>query len=826
MTEQTKKIVLPPFLVRRLEAFRIVKGEETSYLVRDKVQGKTHDFDAWQFFILEVLPGCDSMEKLQTIFQDRFDRVITKKEVDELFALIADRKLFDEAAAQHPLLAPFTRRTYEVVEGGKAQVKSFTATVAAGGGAPVSAPAPAPAHAAPAASPAAAGGAKAKPKELPAGVQDALGLDWKTTENMIGLFDPRPLLRVAGPLLMNLRHIVYAVPLMLLAAFAVMYLHGDMLVSDLTTLHPQVNLIEHLIFVLLTVHVVTTATASVVADHYKVMVEKIGLTLTFGFMPRWVIKMTGADQLTRKQTMWLHGSTLIARMVMFSLGTLLWYNTRDTHTALPEVGLLFMFSCGVGLLIESGNPLVKANCYYLLSAYLNEPHLRARAYTALMNKIKGGVYKASDNNLLALYALLSTTYIVLITMVCAWMLAKYVLGDLALNGSGLIITAAFAGYMIWRNYSGLKKFGETYERQQQFDRWRTRTLQSDVEAGEVAIEKPNYWKRALLVCFVLLLFLPYPYEPGGSFTIFPVQKQEITTDDPGLIAEVYFDGGEFVKKGTVLARLQHDDYQSKLQVLNSQVDEQRHIVQNLKTLPKPEDVKLAEQQLQVTRAHEPFSRDKVKRLEKLYPEGAITLEELESARKEHEVDLTQIAEKEAELVKVKSGPTKEEIAAAESQLAALINERDGMVAKIDRTALRMPFDGNILTLHLKDRVHSYLEKGKPFAEVENTGQVTAQIQVVESDLQYVKMGAPVRARPISFFNDEFEGKVTMIDRNVTQKSFGNVVNVIATFENKDGRLKTGMAGQAKLDSLSMPVWQAFTLSIARFVRVQLWSWIP
>lgn len=823
MTEQTKKIVLPPYLLRRLEAFRIVKGEETSYLVRDKVQGKTHDFDAWQFFILEVLPGCDSLEKLQTIFQDRFDRLITKKEVDELFAMIADRKLFDETAGQHPLLAPFTRRSYEVVEGGKAQMKSFTAAVAAGGGAPVSAPAPAPHAPAPAA---AAGGAKPRPTELPAGIQDALGLDWKTTENMIGLFDPRPMLRLVGPALMNLRHAVYAVPLLMLAALWLIYLHFDVVVQDLTDLHPQVSLVEHLIFVLLTVHVVTTMTASVVAHHYKVMVEKIGMTLTFGFMPRWVIKMTGAEQLTRKQTMWLHGSTLIARMVMFSLGTLLWYNTRESHTALPETGLLFMFSCGVGLLIESGNPLVKANCYYLVSAYLNEPHLRAKAYAALLNKMRGGVYKAGDNSLLALYALLSTSYIVLITMVCGWMLAKYVLGDLALNGSGMIIAGSFVGYMLWRNYVGLKKFGETYERQQQFDRWRTRTLQPDAEPGEVNAAKPNYWKRAALVCLVLLLFLPYPYEPGGSFTIFPVQKQEITTDDPGLVGEVYFDGGEFVRKGTVLARLDHADYQAKLNVLNAQVDEQRHIVQNLKSLPKPEEVRLAEQQLAIAKAHEPFSRDKVSRLEKLYPAGAITLEELETARKDHEVDLSQIAEKEAALVKAKTGPTKEEIAAAESKLAALIEQRDGEAAKIARTALVMPFDGNILTLHLKDRTHSYLDKGKPFAEVENTGSVTAQIQVMESDLQYVKIGAPVRARPIAFFDDEFTGKVTMVDRNVTQKSFGNVVNVIATFENKDGRLKTGMAGQAKLDSASMPVWKAFTLSIARFVRVQLWSWLP
>ena len=56
-------------------------------------KGKTHDFDAWQFFILEVLPGCETLEKLQSVFEDRFDRSIATKEVDEFFARAAELTL-------------------------------------------------------------------------------------------------------------------------------------------------------------------------------------------------------------------------------------------------------------------------------------------------------------------------------------------------------------------------------------------------------------------------------------------------------------------------------------------------------------------------------------------------------------------------------------------------------------------------------------------------------------------------------------------------------------------------------------------------------------
>ncbi|MFY9513911.1 MAG: secretion protein HlyD, partial [Rubrivivax sp.] len=131
MSEDTKKIVLPAYLVRRFEAFRLVsKNGEHSYLLRDKLQDKVHDFDAWQFFILEVLPGCETFEKLQSVFADRFDRQLERKDVDELFGSMVDRKLFDDSAVQHPLLAPFMRRTYEVQDG-KAVPKPAAAVAAA-----------------------------------------------------------------------------------------------------------------------------------------------------------------------------------------------------------------------------------------------------------------------------------------------------------------------------------------------------------------------------------------------------------------------------------------------------------------------------------------------------------------------------------------------------------------------------------------------------------------------------------------------------------------------------------------------------------------------
>lgn len=817
MSEQTKKIVLPGYMVRRLEAFRIVKGDETSYLLRDKVQGRTYDFDPWQFFLLEILPGLDQFEKIQAAFQDKFNRELTRKELDEFLASVVDRKLFVEEAGEHPLLKRFMRKTYEVQEG-KAVPKPALESAT-----------PAPAQAPPPPNPAAVAAPAPLPAdaELQPGVQDALGLDFRSTAAMIGLFDPRPLFRLLLPVLSPLRHLVYGVPVLLLAAMLLLWNYSHLVQEDLVKLHLDYTLFQYLVFVFLTVRLCTTLASGLIGQHYNLAVDKIGLTLAFGFIPRWTIQMTGAERLTRLQTMWLHGGNLLVRLTLFSVGVLVWFNARDSNVSMSEFGMLLGLGSLAGFVLESGNPLVKSHGYYLLSAFLNEGHLRGKAYAALMNKIKGGVYRAADSNLLAIYALLSSTYVVLVILLMARMIAKFVFGEVEIGGSAMLIVVGFVVWALWRNYLSLKKFSETYERQLQFDRWRSRTVPVDASEGEVARQKQPFWPKALLVALIIALFLPYPYEPGGNVLIYPARKQVITVDEAGVISEVFFKGGETVKAGTVLGRVVNADYTAQIKVLNAKIDEQKAVVDNLKSLPKKEEVQLAEERLALERTKEKFSGEKVQRLKPLLTMEAISREEYEAALKEHQSDRQQVMQRIAELALVKVPVTPSEIAAAEAKLASLVEERATYEARVVRSDLRMPFDGNLLTLNLHNKVGSFLQKGETFATVEDTGTVTAEIEVQEGDIAYLKVGNEVRVRAVSFAVErDFKGKVTLIDRNVTPKSTGNVIKVQASIDNPDGLLRTGMAGRAKVLGESMPVWKAFTMAIVRFVQVQVWSWIP
>ncbi len=819
---EAKKVALPAYLPRRLQAFRIVAGDTTTYLLRDKLTDKTHDLEPWQFFVLEVLAGCETVDKLLSVFEDRFGRQLTEAEVLKFFGWLADRRLLDEESAAHPLLKPFTKQSY-ALHLGLAKPRTFEelAALMSQSTTPVAVSAP---------------GSVDKKEELvdeaetlAAGVNEVENLDPRNAGKAWKLFEIRPMLKALLPFVSPLKWVVYLLPFLGLSALILGIRYAPLAYADLATLHQMTTLLEHAITSLLMINILAVLTQAFIAQAFRASVGPLSIGLRFGFFPRFTVRIRNTDQLSRRERIWLHAGPLLMRVFLFSAGVLVWYNTRDTFDILSRFGLAIAFLCGVNILLEGGNPLVKGNGYHLLAAFMDEPHLRGKAYKAFMTKLRGGTAPEADSNVLVTYALANILYAFLLVAVIVMIVTKFV-AQLQIGAATIIVALVLAGYLVMRTAQRFGKISTAYERSVQFDRWRKRALPA--EGGEVKqVEAQTsrttiYVRTATAISLLLLLFLPYPYEAGGNFDIYPSDRQVLTSDVSGLVEEVNFVGSESVKKGTVIARINATDLNSQINVLTARIAEQEAVIKDLKAKPKKEEVMVAERALDVARKREQFSRERVPRMERLYKDRAISFEEYDAARRDAEVDADEVAKRAADLALVKTGTTPEKIAAEMAKLDSLIEERTTLSGRVDRTTLRMPFDGNILTLHLNERLNSVLDKGQPFATVEDTRSVTAEIQVPESEVAYVAIGAPIRAKPTAFFDREFAGKVQTLDRNVTPKSFGNVVKVIAVIDNPKGELKTGMTGYAKIGGTLMPVWKAFSLALLRFFNIQVWSWIP
>lgn len=805
--QNVQNVALPAYLRKRLQVFRIGKGVKQSYLIRDKLLGKTYDFEPWQFFVLEVLPGCESVEKLASIFEDRFGHPITQEQINALFASVMENDLLDtddKEAFTHPLLASFiqkgkltnSRSTAHNAE--QVNINEQSETI------------------------------HPESTDLPGGIQDAIDLDSRIVKRMWRIFDPRPALNLITPFLVPVKYCVYLLPVIVIAAIILIIKNQYLISKDMDRLLADTTFFSYIVFSMFSVNLIVVITKAIVAHNFRVNVSAFGIGIFLGFLPRFTIQSSHLRQLSRYERIWLHAAPLMVRLGLFSLGIFIWFYTRNTDSHLLQMGLMLTIICSFGFLF-SANPLLKSDGYHLLSAFMNEPFLRGKSYQALLNKLYGVSYKEADSSLLMTYALAILVFLFLLIIGVVLFVGAY-LQQIQLGGSSIILITLLGIYLFRLLLNQFRRINAAYERSVQYNRWRKRQLPEESVDKELDQKEQAgfaiYTKRALLLSLLVTLFLPYPYEPSGKFIIFPDQKQMIATDIAGIIEHVYFDGGETVKKGTVIARLANKDLQFQVKIYTAKMKEQQAVINELKSRPKPQEVKLAQNLLNIEMTRAKFSEAKLKRIKDLYKKTAVSFEELDAIEREHQVNLNQVDEKRAALELLKSGATKHQIDAAQAKLISLANERASYIDMINRSVLSMPFDGNILTLHLKQKINSFLEKGELFAEVEKATQVTAEIEIPESDIAYITHGARVRVKPISYHNAAFQGIVTTIDRGITTQPFGNVVKVIVLIENDKGELRTGMTGFAKIEGETIPVWKAFSLSILRFINVEAWSWLP
>ena len=586
------------------------------------------------------------------------------------------------------------------------------------------------------------------------------------------------------------------------------------------------DLYQHWIISLLTVNLAVTCTTAMLAHRYRANVWGWGIALVMRFYPRFGTRMSNTDQMSRVERMWLNGAPLIVRLALFTIGIYAWYITRPMSAELATLSLAVSASSAISLLLVA-NPLVKSNGYHLLSAFTNDPHLRGKAFKTLINKIKGGGFKEANELLLATYAISMVAFMfILVAGIAAF--TGFALHMLHLGGSAIIIACIVGAVLLRRTVNYFNRVEQAYDRSVQFDRWRRRTHREDEIEKEQ--KKPRsfasyVWKAGLLTVLVVM-FLPYEYRPGGDFIVHPQLQQVVTTDVSGRIEAVYFDGGETIAKGTVIAELATDEDRAEVAILDKKIAQQEAVIADFGMYPRQEHISVAKKALSTEDTRVQYSRLEVSRNQRLAKDGIIPQEELDDARRQLAVDLKQRAERRADLAVAKLAPTEFEIAEAEAKRDALVAERDRYLDRIERAKLVMPFDGRLLSLHLKEKGNSYYQSGEPFAEVEATGQMTAEIEIPEQEADNVGIGSTVQFKPIAYASEVFTGTVTHIDWDVTEERFGNVIKVIAVLDDDEGRLRNGMTGYAKVDGPSLLVWEAFSQQIVRFFQVQVWSWIP
>jgi RND family efflux transporter MFP subunit len=161
------------------------------------------------------------------------------------------------------------------------------------------------------------------------------------------------------------------------------------------------------------------------------------------------------------------------------------------------------------------------------------------------------------------------------------------------------------------------------------------------------------------------------------------------------------------------------------------------------------------------------------------------------------------------------------------------SRRDELSAKIalaqeqlERTRLRAPARGVIVTPRIEERVGQYLKRGEELCVVADAGTVTAEVAVPESDASLLRPGEPASLKLNPYPGRTFRGVVSRVGARLREQGEDRFLIAEVRVENPDGALRTGMLGMGKVRIGRRSLATLLLRKPARYLWSKVWPLLP
>lgn len=363
--------------------------------------------------------------------------------------------------------------------------------------------------------------------------------------------------------------------------------------------------------------------------------------------------------------------------------------------------------------------------------------------------------------------------------------------------------------------------------------------------------KPKFrWSVRTIVLLVLLVcgFLPYAHEIGGYCRVLPVEQRGIRSQVDGEITAVYVEEGKQVAEGEPIVQLLARDEVSAVAQKEAALDAAKAELELLTNGTRPEEVAIAQDQVEQWETQVEFAQLAYQRELKLSKANAGATKKVEDAQRSHEIAKKELEAAREHLDKLQNGSRQEEIDSAEADVRRLAAELAYHKESVALTMLKSPIAGTIVTPNVQERVSQTVEQGDLVAIVHDTSTLRVEVAADEQAAPAVEIGMPVRVRFNGTQGRTITGTVHSIaSRAVDSGQFGmerirsddeswteeiihredeHHVSVYVALDEHEENLIPGMTGYAKIHVSSGTVFGALWRPLKRFFLVEVWSWLP
>ncbi|MEO8666736.1 MAG: efflux RND transporter periplasmic adaptor subunit [Ignavibacteria bacterium] len=314
----------------------------------------------------------------------------------------------------------------------------------------------------------------------------------------------------------------------------------------------------------------------------------------------------------------------------------------------------------------------------------------------------------------------------------------------------------------------------------------------------------TFFTFAALICFAACSEKQPSNEISSSGTI---EATDVTVSSrvPGEIREILFNEGDKIKKDDILLMIDHESLDIQLRQAQAGVEQAEAQLRLLQAGARKEDIRLAQQQLDLTDINLKHAETEKERVENLYRENAITQQLYEDGLTRYDQALNQYNTAKENLSKVKNIIRPEEIESAKANLKRSLVSIDLIKKNIEDCTVRSPIDGIVTKRFIE--IGEYVTPGASLLNISDLQLVKLVIYVTEEQLGKVKLGQAADVNIDTYKDKIYKGEVIFISteaeftpKNIqTQDERTKLVYAVKIqIPNPSFELKSGMPADAKL----------------------------
>jgi HlyD family secretion protein len=280
---------------------------------------------------------------------------------------------------------------------------------------------------------------------------------------------------------------------------------------------------------------------------------------------------------------------------------------------------------------------------------------------------------------------------------------------------------------------------------------------------------------------------------------------------PGRIVNRYVEEGGWVEKGKVLARLDDEDLQNRLQLARATLVSAQARLDKLLAGSRPEEIREAEAAVNQSKFDSENRQTQYERMKLLYEKRVIPKETYDNSETALKVARATLERATQNYLLVKEGPRKEDIDDARAQAEQAKASLKLAETQLSYTVIYAPFSGVVLVKSAE--VGEVVNPGTPVLTLADIENVWLKAYISETDLGKIKWGQEVMVATDLRPKKEYKGRISFISSQAefTPKSIQTekervtlVYRIKVDISNPNHELKPGMPADGKILLMSSP----------------------